>query len=514
MDRVYRSSRQVSWAVWCTAEVCLVLGGGSAVIAQPPESPTFSAQQRILEEQLRPLIQPELRTPTVEDRFQYDFGGILRYSGLWFEDHGPGGPFPIPGVPEFQGWRAAHDVDFRPWLSASLDKVHFGFIRGQFDYLTYADGDAFKRTSDWRGPFVDIGFYRFDLDQACRHYAYREIEDWNVDFTIGRQFLYVGRGIAFALVTDAVSFDWQCGDWAGMLFGSQSVRHFDNIDRSVPGFTRSDREFFGAQIEYERWDHHRPYAYVVTQRDRSGESPENILQEYDYDSEYWGIGIQGEALFGEGELGCGFQNLQYFGEIIFQSGHSIGDDRDAATISDNSDDICAWALDTGLIYFPDHPTKPRVLLEFAHASGDDDRFSPQNTLFGNRPGTKDENFLGFGFLNTGVSFAPLLANLEFVRVAGAFKPFGGCDELCRSDLEIGSSFFAYWRPDENAGVSDIRADIPGNHFLGTELDVFLNWRISSDLYLLFNYGVFFPEADSFSVERSRQFVGMTLTWLF
>ena len=42
----------------------------------------------------------------------------------------------------------------------------------------------------------------------------------------------------------------------------------------------------------------------------------------------------------------------------------------------------------------------------------------------------------------------------------------------------------------------------------------MNWRLSSDLYFLVNYGTFFPDAGSFSVERSRQFLGFNLTWLF
>jgi hypothetical protein len=497
-----------------SAGACLTLAFCAASLAQAQESPTFLSQQRMLEEQTRPLIQPDLRSPAVDDRFQYDYGAILRYTGLWFEDHGPVGPFPLPGIPSFQGSRAAHDFDFRPWLSASLDKVHYAFIRGQMDFLQYHEGDAYKRSSDWRGPFVDIGFYRFDVDEACRLYGCEAVEDWKADLTIGRQFLYVGRGIAFALTTDAVSFDWQCGDWGGLIFGSQSIRHFDNIDRSVPGFTRSDREFAGVQLEYERLDHHRPYAFAVIQRDRTNETPNDILQEYDYDSEYWGIGIRGEALFGRGDCAVGIQNLQYFAEFIFQTGESISDDDIPATISDDAEDIESWAMDVGVIYYPEHRTKPRVLLEYARASGDDDRFSPQNTILGNAPGSDDESFLGFGFMNTGYSFAPLFANLEFVRVAGAFRPFEQDCEWRMSDMEIGSSFFAFWRPEADGGISDIRADKPGHHFLGTEVDLFMNWRVSSDMYLLLNYGVLFPDADSFTVERSRQFVGLTLTWLF
>lgn len=500
----------------CLAGVAVVLlvACSQPALAQSRESSTFSSQQRFLEEQIRPLIQPELTSAPVEQRFQYDYGGILRYTGLWFQDFGSNFPVPLRNAPEFQASRANHDFDFRPWLAASLDKVHYGFIRGQFDFLQYHDGDEYKRSSDWRGPFVDIGFYRLDIDEACRRYGCAQIDNWAADVTVGRQFLYVGRGIAFALVSDGVSLDWMCGDWAGHVFGSQSVGHFDNIDRTVPGSTRSDRDFFGVQLEYERWDHHRPYWFGVVQHDRSGESPNDPLQNYEYDSQYWGIGIRGEALFGEGETGCGFENLQYFSEFIVETGRSVGDDRNPATVSNRRDPIESWALDTGLIYYPQCRTKPRVLLEFAYASGDEDRFTPQNTQLGNQPGTDDHSFLGFGFLNTGVSFAPLFANLEMVRLAGAFRPFEECCEWRMSDMEIGSSFFLYWRPDAAAGVSDVRADLPGHHFLGSELDLFANWRISSDLYLLLNYGVFFPDADSFSVEHSRQFVGLTLTWLF
>jgi hypothetical protein len=490
--------------------VCLATAASTASAQQ--ESTTFRQQQRFLEEQLRPLILPDLRSPPAEQRFLCDYGAVLRTTGVWLEDHGPDAFFPFPGEFGFQGSRAAFDFDFRPWLSASFDGVHFGFIRGQLDFLQYHSGDSFRRNSDWRGPFVDIGFYRFDVDQACRLYGCGDVETWSADITLGRQFLFVGRGIAYALVADGASIDWQCGDWAGLVFGSQSIRHFDNIDRSIPGFSRSDREFFGGQIEYEAWDHHKPYAYVVVQRDRSDERPESALQEFDYDSEYYGIGVKGEALFGRGECGVGCENLAYFVEGIIERGESFG--IGATNSISGPDDIRSWAIDMGLIYYPQYRTKPRVLLEYAIADGDPDRATPQNTLLGKPPGSTDDGFLGFGYVNTGVSFAPLLANLEFVRVAGACRPFEECCEWRMSDLEIGASFFAYWRPEASGGVSDVRADIPGHHSLGSEIDLFMNWRVSSDVYLLLNYGVFFPDADSFTVERSRQFLGFNLTWLF
>ena len=59
--------------------------------------------------------------------------------------------------------------------------------------------------------------------------------------------------------------------------------------------------------------------------------------------------------------------------------------------------------------------------------------------------------------------------------------------------------------------------MPGDDYLGYEWDLFANWRLSSDLFLLINYGVFFPHEGSFDPfsdnDRSRQFFTVNLNWL-
>jgi Alginate export len=510
MDRLIASKqhRAVIGLLVCGV-VLLVLSGQASAQTFQDQSVGSMMQARLLEEQLRPLIQPELSTPPESGRLHYDFGLIVRYIGVWYNDFGPEiVPTFIRGG-EFQGFRTAHDFDFRPWLSASYDGVHYGFIRGQLDDLNYGDGDSFKHNNDWRGPFVDVGFYRLDVDAAMRKYFCCDATGWSADATVGRQFLFLGRGIVYALTADGVSLDWTCQKWNGLLFGSRSIGHFDNIDESIPGDSRSSREFFGGQIEYEGFDHVKPYFYAVVQRDLSDESPPLATQEFDYDSEYYGIGFLGEALCGSGADACGIRNLQYFGEFIIERGSSFGIDAVA-----DQDPIRSWAFDVGTTYYCQNRCKTRVLAEFARASGDPDRRSPQNTLIGNVAGTSDHGYLGFGFLNTGISFAPQFSNLEFTRLGAAFRPFPETYQCNLSELELSTSLFLYWRPEENAGVSDIRADIPGDHYLGSEVDLYLNWRVSSDVVLQANYGVFSPNGDSFSVDRTRHFVSFGITWLF
>ncbi len=509
MDRARHSFCPRKLAAWLMAAMFISTAAVREVSGQTQQASTPGVQERFLEEQLRPLIVPELRSPEAENRCRYDFGGVLRHTGLWFEDHGPDINSPFIRGGEFQGYLQANDLDLRPWLSVNVDGVHYGFIRGQLDFLQYCSGDSFDRNSDWRGPFVDLGFYRLDIDRALDEYHGWYIDGWSADVTVGRQFLYVGRGIAYSLVADAVSTDWVCGPWAGMAFASQSIRHFDNIDLSVPGFSRSDREFCGAQIEYEGFDHWKPYFYAVVERDRSEESPEDPGQEFDYDSEYYGWGLQGEAMFECREARWGIPNLQYFAEFIVERGDSFGIDA-----TESQDPIRSWAMDVGLVYYGKGSTKPRYLVEFAQATGDSNRSSPQNTAIGNAAGTTDRGFLGFGFLNTGFSFAPLFANLEFARVAASCRPCPETHWWNLKELEIGASCFAFWRPEEDGGISDIRADVSGHHYLGSEVDFYATWRLSTDLYLMTNYGTFFPDTGSFSVERSRQFLSFSLVWLF
>ncbi len=164
----------------------------------------------------------------------YDYGAVLLYAGMWYEDSGPF------NLGDFQNSRALHMAEIRPWFSTTLDGVHHGFIRGQFDYVRYNDGDEYFFTdrSEEQGPFVDIGFYRLDIDEAFRVYRGDVIDSWAADFSAGCQFLFVGRGLAYAMTADGVALDATAGDWGGLLFATKLVPHYDNIDITAATFCR------------------------------------------------------------------------------------------------------------------------------------------------------------------------------------------------------------------------------------------------------------------------------------
>jgi len=80
--------------------------------------------------------------------------------------------------------------------------------------------------------------------------------------------------------------------------------------------------------------------------------------------------------------------------------------------------------------------------------------------------------------------------------------------------ELATNLFIYWRPQEDGGVSDVRAISLASTISASEVDLYVNWRVSSDVYLQVNYGFFDPHHESFSVDRPRNFVSLGITWLF
>ena len=176
----------------------------SQLAAQPgragAESDAERQRVRTLERQLdeaglvtlRP-IKPD--TPVVEQPFLLDWGGIFTYSFAAFN------------TPETnEKHRTGHDFDLRVWTRVDIDKVHRVFARGQFEYFQWEKGDAFRkgRNSDLIGPFLDIGFYQVDVDEALKRYFKADIKQLDATLTVGRQFIYVGRGIAYSDIGDGI----------------------------------------------------------------------------------------------------------------------------------------------------------------------------------------------------------------------------------------------------------------------------------------------------------------------
>jgi hypothetical protein len=239
------------------------------------------------------------------------------------------------------------------------------------------------------------------------------------------------------------------------------------------------------------------YVFGLLQRDRNSEIPEILSQDFEYDSNYFGIGFKVDKL-----------GVTATGEFIYETGHSI------ATASTSSQKIRSYAILAGLDYAPDVFASPTIFGEYLLASGDKDRSVPTSTIGGNRKGTKDRGFIPFGFVQTGYTLFPIFSNLRIYKfgVLGnpLKEPFGETFE----NFNLGLVYYIYRKDQRKAGITDPRADRDRKD-IGQEVDLFIRWRILSDLGLSLNYGRFTPgDAYSPANDDKRDFLSLSMTYSF
>lgn len=453
-------------------------------IAQPGaparDPDAFLNQQRLIEESIN-AERKKLAVPT--DKFELDYGGFYSFHLFLFDD----------GVESSRTFRR-HDL--RLWGRLALDQgAHQIYVRSRLSFVDFNAGDAYDgNEDDIEGMNLERGFYQFDLTRALQAYADKRI-DYNIELKIGRDLTEIGTGLVLSTPLDLVRLraTWRHIELTG--FAGRTVGSSQDFDLSRPT-TRTRRAMFGVQAKYLGFERHEPFAYVLWQRDRNHETLPRPFQEFDYDSFYAGFGSTGELV----------TNLRYSTEWVVERGHNVGDGQ---FFKRNS--IEAWAWDIELEYLFDTKGKPRVAMEYMFASGDPDRpFSPTDTVDGLLRGHVDSSFVGFGYRNTGLSFAPRLSNIHIWRAGAAFFPFEQHEAWKR--LEVGSDWFLYHKHHASAAVSDPTADVPSG-YAGWEMDYFANWDITSDLSATARYGVFFPGA-AYSDRTTRTFLLVGVTWSF
>ena len=365
--------------------------------------------------------------------------------------------------------------DLRLWTQIRLDEVHRIYARMRLAYTDYAAGDSQGfRGHDLEGPNLDQGFYELDVTGAVAKYWG---ERWPFELTArgGRQYLEVGRGIALGETLDAGWFELKTRDFNFAGFAGRGIESTDNMDQSVPGFSRSRRTFYGCQIDYAGLGDHEPYVFFVLQRDWSEEKPENLAQDYRYKSHYYGVGCRGSVT----------SRTKYEVEGIWEFGKGAANGQ----IRDKRERIEAFAFDAEVDHYMEHALKPVLSAEYAFASGDDDRVVATTAFRGNQRGTHDTAFQGFGYVNSGLALGARFTNLQFVRLGGRFTPYD--KKTAAGRIDLGMNYYFLWKADREAPISDFRA-LDTSSDVGQEVDVFCEWRVFSDLGLSLHYGRFYP----------------------
>lgn len=463
----------------CLAASVHAQSSGPTRTARLPRDPdAFLNQQRAVDERIRKQVEDELGASI---RNTFDWGGWYSLNFFLFDD----------GVESSRTFRR-HDL--RTWGRVSIDRgAHEFYWRTRTSLLDFNHGDSYDgNEDDIEGPNLERGYYRLDLGKAMSGAGKPSIP---VVITVGRDLVRFGQGLALYTPLDQVSVVGTFAEFELTGMAGRSVGSTQDIDLSRSA-KRSHRDFFGSQVKYLGIERHQPFAYVLWQHDRNHEAVLRPLQKFDYDSFYAGLGSTGEVI----------PRLRYETELVFESGNSYGDRRFL-----RSDDIRAWAYQAQLEYLFRGAHKPRASIEYLFGSGDDDRLeSPTNSIGGNRNDHDDTSFVGFGYRDTGLAFAPRYSNLHMWRSGASYYPWP--EHRILSNLELGTDWYLFHKHQSEGAVSDPTANRPSG-YLGWEMDYFANWEVTADMTWTARFGAFFP-GTAFDDRTTRTFLLLGLIWSF
>ena len=468
------------------ALVCLSVGG--AALGQT-DLERFNRQLEQIHRDTRLLVDPAI---PAGQRALVDYGLVFTSGFLAIDD-------------EDQETRILRQQELDAYALVSLDGAHEFFVRGLSRYRDFNTGDSFdSHGDDWVEPTLERGYYSFNLQRYLAAYEGKAIGG-NVVFRGGRQLVHWANGLVLSKVLDGATIELSHGPVRLDGVAGTTRRSITDIDSSRPGYDGdTQRDFYGGIISYTVTTH-TPYVYGLVQNDRNEDDAlvvGPITTRFEYDSWYLGCGSSGS-------LG---DRWLYSLEVAYEGGDGLSNSFNpvgGGQVTQTEEDISALAVDLRLDFLVQDANRTRLTGEVLVATGDTDRLTANNTFGGNAPGTDDEAFNAFGLIDTGLSFAPDVSNLIMVRGGASTFPMPGSNLGKR--LQVGSNVFIFAKTESRAPIGEETND---GSYLGTEIDLFLNWQISSDLSVPLRYGVFFP-GDAIAVDHDpRHFLYTAIVLAF
>ncbi|MBI4576124.1 MAG: alginate export family protein [Planctomycetes bacterium] len=426
--------------------------------------------------------------PEADPRFTADYGGWWRGTGTKFD------------VANQEERRTLRENDLRVWARPALRKGYV-YLRGQFTYTDFNAGDAPDGDEDTSfGPEFDRAFLGLDLSTWFSADLPRDVE-----LRLGRQWFSVGSGTALADTYDGGELSVEQGNADFRAFGAYTIPSRNpDFDGSLPGGDNSsNRVFSGAELRYnELFLGDSPYVYIVLERDRNREHPDDPNQEYEYNSEYVGFGSDGSLLV---------DNLRYMAEYVYQSGRGFA----ANAPGQEPNELEAHGGVGGLELLSEAPLHPVLFGRILLGTGDPDRNVINSTLEGHfnkvttRPET-DRSFQYFGYQQTGFASSFLLTNLQVIAAGGSMRPLEFIPWT--RELEAGVTYYLYEKVREEGGISDVTATQVEKD-VGRELDLYVNWKVASDVTAGLLIGRF-ETGDVYPSHEIRDFMSANVTIAF
>jgi len=130
----------------------------------------------------------------------------------------------------------------------------------------------------------------------------------------------------------------------------------------------------------------------------------------------------------------------------------------------------------------------KIELNLLYSSGDSDY---DGFYEGNTAGNSTQ-FLPISRPSLGLLFSPQVSNIFFAQLSYSIKPFSGTQSPLLRNIQTllnGTTFFR----STTGSISESGID-PGSgvSYLGTEVDLIINFRPLSDLGFILSNGIFFP----------------------
>ena len=185
-------------------------------------------------------------------------------------------------LPDYLKWSWTQEVYL--WLYLAYKETYKLYIQGGNAYVDRGTGAAYTGVgADNEGPFLSMAYAKMNLQPE---------HDVPLTLTLGRQYLFLGRGLAYEAIHDGLLAEVTQYPFYVKQFTAITTPRQDNIDYSVPGFEKNgERLFIGAEASYVGIKKTSVYAFALLQKDNSTPQPQSPTQDFHYDSRYYGTGF-------------------------------------------------------------------------------------------------------------------------------------------------------------------------------------------------------------------------------
>ncbi|MCK5672302.1 MAG: hypothetical protein KAH95_02940 [Spirochaetales bacterium] len=195
-------------------------------------------------------------------------------------------------------------------------------------------------------------------------------------------------------------------------------------------------------------------------------------------TQYTGIGLKGTLA----------PSLYYDSQLYLGTGQTLSYIDSTYTY----ENILSFLGTFGIRYYSQDRYFSKTGFTFIYSSGDSDY---SNFTEGNTEST-GANFIPISRATFGQVFSPLLGNIFLAQLNYSRKPFGSSDNTKLKNIQTELTANGFFRS-STGNISEPGIDPSSDSlYLGTEIDIKINFRLFSDLGMSFSGGVFFPDTSS------------------